>query len=310
MKIKKELKVGVLAISAILVLYFGVEFLKGSDVFSSSRKYFVRYSEVDGLTASNPVMFNGFQVGLVRRITIEQNHAQPILVTLEISKGIQLGDSSKAILSNNGLLGGKMIVLDPGISGTIARSDTMQAYVEPGLASMLGDKAQPVMDNFNQMMKGMDKLIGSFSHTADKLNATLEAVEKLSTNTNVLIDNSKSDIASTTKNLDQLSKNLLEAEMQLSRILKKVDLIGDSILKADIAGTIHSLHKTSDQLNQSLVSLNSGKGSMGKLMRNDSLYQNLNNSTSALNALLIDFKANPKRYVHFSLFGSKDKKLK
>lgn len=308
--IRKEFKVGLLAVTAILVLYFGVDFLKGSDVFSSSRKYYVSYAEVDGLASSNPVMYNGFQIGLIRRINIYQGREKPILVTLEISKNISIGDSAKAILSNNGLLGGKMIVLDPGILGTTLKSDTLFGYIEPGLASMLGDKAQPVVDNFNQLMVRMDDLIASFSTTADKLNATLISLEKLSNNTNGLVENTQKDITTTAHNLEILSKNLLSTENELAKILKKVDVLGDSLTKADLAGTIHSIHRTSDQLAKSMESINQGKGSIGKLLKNDSLYNNMTASTVALNALLVDFKANPKRYVHFSVFGSKDKKSK
>lgn len=309
-QIKKEFKVGILTISAMVVLYFGVEYLKGSDVFSSSKRYYVSYEAVDGLTPSNPVMFNGFQVGLIRKIGINQGSKTPILVTLEISKSIVIGDSAKAILSNNGLLGGKMIVLEVGNPGSTLKSDTLEGIVEPGLTSMLGDKAQPVMDNFNKMMVKMDGLIESFGSTADKLNATLVSIEKLSNNTNLLVENTRKDISEATHNLELLSQNLLTTERELSKIMKKVDLLGDSLLKADIAGTIHSLHQTTQQINQSLTSINSGKGTMGKLMKNDSLYHNLNASSASLNALLLDFKANPKRYVHFSVFGSKEKKAK
>lgn len=308
MTIRKEFKVGLLAISAILILYFGVEFLKGSDVFSSSRKYFVSFEDVDGLAASNPVMFNGFQIGLIRKINIQQGLKKPILVTLEIGKNITIGDSAVVRLSNNGLLGGKMIVLDPGKPGTETKSDTLIGEIEPGIASMLGDKAQPVVDNLNHLMKGMDAVVESFSNTGNKFNSTLEAVEKLTANANGILENTQKDIASTTENLKLLSQNLVQTEKSLAKILQKVDLIGDSLMKADIAGTIHSLHKTSDQLNKSIEGLNQGKGSLGKMMKNDSLYTNLNASSAALNALLVDFKSNPKRYVHFSVFGSKEKK--
>lgn len=310
MTIRKEFKVGLLAVSAIFILYFGIEFLKGSDIFSSSRKYYVSFEEVDGLTASNPVMFNGFQVGLIRRIAILQDQKKPILVTLEIGKNITIGDSAYVTLSNNGLLGGKMIVLNPGRPGTELKTDTLYGEIEPGIASMLGDKAQPMVDNLNHLMKGMDAVVESFGNTGSKLNQTLEAVEKLTNNANGILDNTRKDIAETTENLKLLSQNLIQTEKSLEKILKKVDMVGDSLVKADIAGTIHSLHRTSDQLNKSIEGLNQGNGSLGKMMKNDSLYNNLNASSAALNALLVDFKANPKRYVHFSVFGSKEKKTK
>jgi phospholipid/cholesterol/gamma-HCH transport system substrate-binding protein len=308
--IKKEFKVGFLAISAMVILYFGVEFLKGYDIFNPARKYFVAFENIDGLTASNPVMLNGFQVGLVKKIKIMQGKAKPVLLQLEISKDIEVGQSAKAILSNNGLLGGKMIVLETGKPGTQLQGDTLEAEVAPGLTSMIEDKAQPVVNEITHLVKSLDNLIDSFKPTVGKLNQTLDAVTQLSGSANGLVNNSQGDLKKITENIQMLSKSLIATEAEVNKMVKKMNVLGDSLSKADLAGTIHSLHQTSHQLNKTIASLNEGKGTMGKLMKNDSLYRNLNASSASLNALLVDFKANPKRYVHFSIFGSKDKKQK
>ena len=308
MEIKKEFKVGILVITALVILYFGIGFLKGSDIFNPARSYFVAYQNVDGLTTSNPVMLDGFQVGLVRRIKIFQGRVKPVVVELEINKDIIIGDSAKALLSNNGLLGGKMIVLDPGSRLKVLVGDTLIASVAPGFTSMLEDKAQPMVDKVTALVNSVDGLIHSFEPTVGKMNESLEAITKLSNTSNAVMTDSKQDIAHITQNLDKLSKSLLDAEKQLESIMTKVGKLGDSLNKADLAGTIHSLHRTTEQLNKTMVALNQGQGTMGKLLKSDSLYRNLNASSASLNALLIDFKANPKRYVHFSVFGSKDKK--
>jgi phospholipid/cholesterol/gamma-HCH transport system substrate-binding protein len=307
-EVKKEFKVGILVIAALAILYFGIGFLKGSDIFNPARSYFVAYENVDGLTASNPVMLDGFQVGLVRRIKIFQGRKKPVVVELEINKDIIIGDSAKALLSNNGLLGGKMIVLDPGSRLKVLEGDTLIASVAPGFTSMLEDKAQPMVDKVTALVNSVDGLIHSFEPTVGKMNESLEAITKLSNTSNAVMTDSKQDIAHITQNLDKLSKSLLDAEKQLESIMTKVGKLGDSLNKADLAGTIHSLHRTTEQLNKTMVALNQGQGTMGKLLKSDSLYRNLNASSASLNALLIDFKANPKRYVHFSVFGSKDKK--
>ena len=308
MEVKKEFKVGILVIAALAILSFGIGFLKGSDIFNPARSYFVAYENVDGLTASNPVMLDGFQVGLVRRIKIFQGRKKPVVVELEINKDIIIGDSAKALLSNNGLLGGKMIVLDPGSRLKVLEGDTLIASVAPGFTSMLEDKAQPMVDKVTALVNSVDGLIHSFEPTVGKMNESLEAITKLSNTSNAVMTDSKQDIAHITQNLDKLSKSLLDAEKQLESIMTKVGKLGDSLNKADLAGTIHSLHRTTEQLNKTMVALNQGQGTMGKLLKSDSLYRNLNASSASLNALLIDFKANPKRYVHFSVFGSKDKK--
>jgi phospholipid/cholesterol/gamma-HCH transport system substrate-binding protein len=308
--IKKEFKVGILAFCALLILYFGIDFLKGSDVFNPARKYYVRYDNIDGLTVSNPVMLNGFQVGLVKKIKIRQGEPRPVLIQLEINKEIILGRSSKAILSNNGLLGGKMIVLESGIQGTTLDSDSLIADVAPGLTSMIEDKAQPLVNAVTHLVGNTDKLIDSFGPTVNKLNDALDAVAKLSNSANGMVANSQGDLKKITENIQILTKSLISTEAELNKVMKKMNVLGDSLARADLAGTIHSLHRTTDNLNKTIMALNEGKGSMGKLMKSDSLYRNLNASTTSLNALLVDFKANPKRYVHFSVFGSKDKKTK
>jgi phospholipid/cholesterol/gamma-HCH transport system substrate-binding protein len=307
-EVKKEFKVGILVITALVILYFGIGFLKGSDIFNPARSYFVAYENVDGLTPSNPIMLDGFQVGLVKRIKIFQGRKKPVVVELEINKDIVVGDSAKALLSNNGLLGGKMIILDPGSRLKALEGDTLIASVAPGFTSMLEDKAQPMVDKVTALVNSVDGLIHSFEPTVGKMNESLEAITKLSNTSNAVMADSKQDIAHITQNLDKLSKSLLDAEKQLELIMTKVGKLGDSLNKADLAGTIHSLHRTTDQLNKTMVALNQGQGTMGKLLKSDSLYRNLNASSASLNALLIDFKANPKRYVHFSVFGSKDKK--
>jgi phospholipid/cholesterol/gamma-HCH transport system substrate-binding protein len=307
-EVKKEFKVGILVITALVILYFGIGFLKGSDIFNPARSYYVAYENVDGLTASNPIMLDGFQVGLVKRIKIFQGRKKPVVVELEINKDIVVGDSAKALLSNNGLLGGKMIILDPGSRMKALEGDTLIASVAPGFTSMLEDKAQPMVDKVTALVNSVDGLIHSFEPTVGKMNESLEAITKLSNTSNAVMADSKQDIAHITQNLDKLSKSLLDAEKQLELIMTKVGKLGDSLNKADLAGTIHSLHRTTDQLNKTMVALNQGQGTMGKLLKSDSLYRNLNASSASLNALLIDFKANPKRYVHFSVFGSKDKK--
>lgn len=308
--INKEFKVGALIFSALIVLYFGIDFLKGSDVFNPTRTYFVHYKNVDGLTASNPVMLDGFQVGLVKKIRIVQGTESKVSVQLEINKEIIISKLGKAMLSNNGFLGGKIIVLDPGRGEQISEGDTLIGSVVPGFTNMLEDKAQPMVNQVTHLVRTVDTLVASFHPTAAKLGETLEAVRKLSDASTGLVTDSRSEVHEIAENLQKLSASLLEAEKQLQQLLAKTDKITDSLNKADIAGAVHSLQKSAEQLNQTLGSINQGKGTLGKLIKSDSLYKNLNASSASLNSLLIDVKANPKRYLHFSLFGGKEKKQK
>lgn len=297
-------------LSALIVLYVGIDFLKGSDVFHPARTYFVHYQNVDGLNVSNPVMLNGFQIGLVKRIEILQGAAKPVQVELEINKNIRIAKNGSALLSNNGFLGGKMIVIEPGKGEELPEGDTLLAQVAPGFTTMLEDKAQPMVNQISHLVKTVDTLAASFKPTAVTLNETLVAVRKLSEAGTGVLSDSRKEIHEITLNLQKLSVMLLDAEKQLQQMMEKANVIEDSLKRADIAGAVHSLHRTTDQLNQTLAGINQGKGTLGKLAKSDSLYRNLNASSASLNALLTDIKANPKRYVHFSVFGQKEKKSK
>lgn len=310
MEIKKEFKVGVLVLSALVILYFGIDFLKGSDVFNPARSYFVHYENVDGLTASNPVMLNGFQVGLVKKIRIFQGRKKPVQVELEINKDIFIAEDASAQLANNGLLGGKMIVLETGATQKPIKTDTLNPSVAPGFTTMLEDKAQPMVNQVSHLVKTLDEVMDGLKLTLPILNKTLESISELSQTSNGVMADSRKDIQAITGNINKLSLALIDTEKQLKGILGKVDVLGDSLKKADLAGAIHSLHRTTDELNQTVLALNKGQGTMGKLLKSDSLYRNLNASSASLNALLVDFKANPKRYVNFSVFGRKEKKAK
>jgi phospholipid/cholesterol/gamma-HCH transport system substrate-binding protein len=309
-KIKKEFKVGFLVSSSLIILYLGIKFLKGSDVFNPAGTYFARYENVDGLMPSNPIFLHGFQVGLVRKIRVNQSRQNQVLVEMEIDKDILIGDSAVATLSNNGFLGGKMIVLHTGKAGTERKTDTLLSEVAPGLTSMIEDRAQPMVDRATRLVDNVDILVKTFQPTAEKLNLTLDAITRLSNTGNTVVGNSQADLKNITANLEKLSAALLESEKQLRTIMAKVNTLGDSLNKAEIAGTLKALHRTTEQLNQTLSGINEGRGTAGKLIKNDSLYQNLNASSASLNALLKDLKANPKRYIHFSVFGQKDPKEK
>lgn len=296
--------------SSLIILYFGIKFLKGSDVFNPAGTYYAHYENVDGLMPSNPIFLHGFQVGLVRKIRVNQNRLNQVLVEMEIDKDILIGDSAVATLSNNGFLGGKMIVLHTGKAGTERKSDTLLSEVAPGLTTMIEDRAQPMVDRATRLVDNVDILVKTFQPTAEKLNLTLDAITRLSNTGNTVVGNSQADLKNITANLEKLSAALLESEKQLRTIMAKVNTISDSLSKAEIAGTLKALHRTTEQLNETLSGINEGRGTAGKLIKNDSLYQNLNASSASLNALLKDLKTNPKRYLHFSVFGPKEPKDK
>jgi phospholipid/cholesterol/gamma-HCH transport system substrate-binding protein len=305
--ISKEVKVGLLALVSGVILYFGFNFLKGSDLFSTSTKYFIIYDNIDGLTASNSVTLNGLSVGKVEKIEILQNRDNKILVQIALNSNIIVTDSAKAVLADNGLLGGKVITLEVGKgSRVLDDDDTLQAAIKGGLSAMLEKKASPILNNLEALSASLTVTMAQFDSTGIILNSTLKSYQKTSQALNGMISD-KQGLKGTMANFNQLSASLVTTERQLKPLLGKFNSIADSLSQSKLKAAVGNANQAIAQLNTVLTDLNSGKGTLGKIAKNDSLYSNLNNTAADLDRLFIDLKENPKRYVHFSLFGRKDK---
>jgi phospholipid/cholesterol/gamma-HCH transport system substrate-binding protein len=309
-KISKEFKVGLLGILALVILYFGYGFLKGSDLFVTTKRYFVKFDDIEGLTVSNPVMLNGYSVGLVKKITLIQGKQNQLLLNIDIDEDILIGDSARLILSSSDLLGGKMLVLDVGKRGTSTKTDTLMPGKEEGLTQLIQKSALPMIENINKLFDHIDGLVLSFSNTAEKLNSSLDNMARTSGTVDKMITTNEKDFEIITDNLRILSGTLINTEKSLSLMMGKYTQFGDSLNKIKLAHSIENLNKSVKEVQASLASLNAGKGTMGKMLKDDSLYYNLSHSAASLDLLLKDLKARPKRYVQFSVFGKKERKEK
>lgn len=308
MKISQEVKVGLMALITLMMLYFGFNFLKGSDFFSSSNKYKVIYDNIDGLATSNPVSINGLTVGRVAGIEILQNQGNKLLVTLDIDKKIRVTQGSRAVLADDGLLGGKLIRLGINSGGTVLESDGMLvAAKETGLSALIREKTLPVLNNVDSLTYQLNRVVAQFDQTGVMLNQTLRAANTGVRTLDLTIAENRAGLRATLANVSRLSASLVETEQQLKPILAKADTFADSLQGLQLKQTLLSVNKTVDNLQQILGSIQKGEGSLGKLTSDEALYSNVNKTTASLEKLLTDLRENPKRYVHFSLFGKKDK---
>ncbi|GAB3321198.1 MlaD family protein [Larkinella ripae] len=309
MNISKEAKVGILAVVTLVMLYFGFNFLKGSDIFSSSNKYVVVYDNVDGLTPSNPVQLNGLNVGRVDRIDILQTRNNQLLVTLDIDKRIGIGRGSKAILADAGVLGGKLIVLQINQSASqLEKGDTLLSGKEAGLTSLIKEKTLPVLNSVDSLTINLNRIVKQFDRTGLILNRTLEGVETTTGAVQLTIGENRENIRRLMTNLGNLSASLAETEKEIKPLLSKAGTFADSLNALKLSETLANANQSIGTLQQMLADINSGKGTLGKLKGDEALYKNVNGATASLEKLLTDFRENPKRYVHFSLFGRKEKK--
>jgi phospholipid/cholesterol/gamma-HCH transport system substrate-binding protein len=307
MTFAKELKVGIMAVVAALVLYAGINFMKGSEFFSANKTYFAKFDNVDGLLIGNPVTLNGYQVGQVDQIELLPKQTDGLLVTLIVKREVALTEASVSNLASADLLGGKVIELLVKPGQALEDKDTMTSAKEVGLTDKIGDMAGPVLANLDSVSEQLIVVLKGFRNTGGALNAVLANTKTTTASLNGIMADNRDDIKGITSNLNRLTGNLTETEQSVKVLIGKMNRLGDTLNKAEIAKAVNKASAAMTSLNQVLADVQQGKGTMGKLAKNDSLYRNLNASSAALARLLEDFKARPKRYVHFSVFGKKEK---
>lgn len=294
----REVRVGIVVVIAIFILYFGLNFLKGIDIFSKVSDYYATYENIDGLVPSSPVFIKGYKVGQVEEVKYNFFVKKAFVIRFSVSKDISIPRNAKVQLFDNGLMGGKalQIVMDEqGPSAQVYNAkDTIVSTVGDGLMAKVAGDLMP--------------RIQSLTEQADSL---IRAVRKIADSKEV--KNSLASIETTTANLAQSSQELNGLmKNDLPKVVKDVNSVTGDLKKitgnlstVDFASTFSSINYTVANLKTLSDKLNNGEGTLGLLINDKSLYNNLTSTAGSADKLLIDLKANPKRYVHFSLFGRK-----
>ncbi|MDP3468236.1 MAG: MlaD family protein [Daejeonella sp.] len=312
MKITNETKVGVLAAVAITVLIVGYSFLKGNDVFSRENEFYAIYTRVDGLTVSKPVLVNGYQIGRVSNLTLQPDGQ--ILVQFKVDPEYAIPKNTIAKLESTDLLGGKAIVFELGTGSDFAADgDTLNANVKRDLM----DQVEPVQKKAEQIIARMDSVLTSVNNTLNpefqrnfdrsfaSIASTLETLEKTTRTVDGLVSNQSSKISGIMTNLESISANFKNNNSKITAIVSNFEKVSDEVAKANFAQTITEANKAVADLQTVINKVNSGNGTLGQLINDERMYNNLTNAAANLDNLMIDLKANPKRYVSFSVFGGK-----
>lgn len=309
MNISKEFKVGLLAIVSTTILYFGFNFLKGIDLFKNTNMYYALYENIDGLTISNPVIINGLSVGRVSSIEILQQKGNLVSVEVSIESKIALKSGTIARLVNTDFLGSKAIELILNDSGNTVYNDgdTLKSDVDAGITEFLKQSAGPVADNIGTTITRINAILESFQGNSEKINSTLANIEKMTENMSKNLPVMENKYYILMDNLNKNSQELNEVLIGLKPVLANAAQFTDSLKTLELSQTLDKTQLMLDNLNANLVNLKEGNGTMGKLIHDDSLYVYLSHTARDLDRLLIDFEANPGRYVQFSMFGKKDK---
>ncbi|MFT5885278.1 MAG: phospholipid/cholesterol/gamma-HCH transport system substrate-binding protein [Arcticibacterium sp.] len=313
MKIAKEARVGLLAIVSLATLYLGFNYLKGLDVFSTENEYIVVFDDVQGLQNSNAVTFKGVTVGRVMAMQTDQKNDR-INVILAVKKSIVLTDQTVASLSDDGLIGGKLIKLNILPGNVIDEGAQLKGGIELGLADAAIQKITPALNDVDSLVVNLTKVVKQFDQTGYALNALMASATKTTNGVNAIVASNAASLAQITSNAAILTKNLntltASLDSQMTPIMKQTGEFTEKLSGLELEKTVASLNTSIAGLQSILSDVNSGKGTLGKLTSDDSLYLNLDNTAASLDALLSDMKDNPKRYVHFSLFGGKTKEEK
>ena len=305
MKISNEVKTGILAIFSICLFVFGYSYLKSNDIFVGDRTFYAVYSDVEGVVNGTPVTINGFPVGSIQKISFTKNN--DLLVKFRIENDIQFSINSVAQIYETGLIGGKALAIIPAYDNkrNAVDNDTLNSSIAPGLTDLVNKKITNLQVKIESMVVSADSVLNNINKVFDdstknnlktsvsNFNQTIIDLKTTSNSIKDIVKNNQSDIDSSIKNI----KNFSEDFSQISNKLNQ----------AQIDETFKNFKTSSENLTKILNEINSGNGTMGQIVKNDSLFKNLNKASESIDLLLEDIRLNPYRYIHFSIFGKKNK---
>jgi phospholipid/cholesterol/gamma-HCH transport system substrate-binding protein len=310
MKLSNETKIGALTTIAIAILILGYSFLRGNDVFSTSNKFYAIYKSVDGLSVSKPVLVNGFPIGHVSKMELHDNGRTTVEFKIESKYSVPANTLAKLVSTD--LLGGKAIVFELGDSKEMAENkDTLKADIQGSLAESLQPiqtKAENLITKLDSSLASINKIMNpNFQKNVDRSFASiansLQTLEGTTKKIDQLVGTQSVHINSILTNADAVSGNLKVSTAHLTGIATNFEKVSSDVANSNIKQTLDNANKAVSDLQATISKINNSKGSLGLLMNDDSLYRNLQGASKHLDALFIDLKANPKRYVHFSVFG-------
>jgi len=315
MTLYKKLFIGFTFLVAIAIFVWGYNFLKGKDIFDKQTVVYALYPNVSGLTVANPVLVNGFKVGLVSKMYFNPDMSGSIVVELTLKNKLPIPKNTVARIYSADLMGSKAINLKLGNSKEIIETgDTLATSMETSLMEEVNAQVQPIKRKAENLMASIDSLVIAFQTVFNKdarenlaesfnnIKHTFKNLNNTTANLDTLVVKERSRIASILQNADSISFTLNDNREAFGAIIRNFESLSDSLAASDIKGTLDRADEAIEELNIILTQINTGQGTVGMLMHNDTLYLELNRSAEELNLLLKDIRENPKRYVKFSLF--------
>ena len=305
MKISNEIKTGFLAVFSIALFIFGYSYLKSNDIFVGDRTFYAVYSDVEGVVNGTPVTINGFPVGSIQKISFTKNNN--LLVKFRIENDIKFSKNSLAQIYETGLIGGKALAIIPAYDNDsyAIDNDTLNSAIAPGLTDLVNKKITNLQVKIESMVVSADSVLNNINKVFD--DSTKNNLKVSVANFNQTITDLKATSASI-KNIIQTNQSGIDASLNnIKSFTRDFSEISAELNDAEIGKTFTNFKTSSENLTQILNEINNGNGTMGQIIKNDSLFQNLNNASESIDLLLEDIRLNPYRYIHFSIFGKKNK---
>jgi phospholipid/cholesterol/gamma-HCH transport system substrate-binding protein len=320
MKVRREFLIGVLVVVSIVLLYFGLSYLKGVNLFQKQQKFYGVYDNAAGLQTSNPVILNGYKIGIVKAVHLHENGSGKIVVEVLLrDANLRIPRDTRLEIYDADLFGGKAIQLVLGTADELALDkDTLTTSISLGLAESVKQEIEPLKQKSSQLFASVDSLLTnirkvlSTEQTQDltevfrDLKNTISNLEKTSYELNGMLANNKGKLSSIFDNVDAISENLRSNNEELTNAIKNASMITDSLAALNLAATLRQVNSALQSVNDITKKINSGEGSLGKLIQSDSLHNQVVQASTSLDLLLNDMRVNPKRYLSFSIVGRKE----
>jgi phospholipid/cholesterol/gamma-HCH transport system substrate-binding protein len=320
-KISKEFKIGIIVTAAIGLFIWGFNFLKGSNLFSEKYELYAVYPKIDGLIEANPLLINGYKVGQISKISlIPGKDGYRVLVKFLLTEDVKIPKHSTARAVSSDLLGSRAVeIIYSKETEFVESGDTLVAETEEGLKTAVSKQLAPLQAKIEGLLSSVDSVMTvvqvvlndktreNLSKSFESIKLAIQSLEQTAYKLDDLVASEKAKISGILTKLNTLAGMLEKNTGRIDNIIGNFSTLSDSLAKSNLKSAIDEADKTLAEFNKLVHQINSGQGTLGKLVKNDSLYNNLNKASEDLDKLMKDLRINPERYIHLSVFGRKDK---
>jgi phospholipid/cholesterol/gamma-HCH transport system substrate-binding protein len=320
--LSRELKAGLVVLTAGLVLYFGISYLKNSNLFKEGITLYSVYDKVEGIMGSQPVTINGLAVGRIENIYFHPDQSGRVVVAMTINTDYPITVTTLAQIKSSDLLGAKEIALEIGSGSVLVEDgDTLRSSIEESLGDAINKEVLPVKIKTEKLIASLDTAIqiltgflkggveNDFRSSFSNVNQSLIHLNEITTELSTYMVENRESLGRATQNFERLSKSLADNRDELERVFENVANISDSLGKANVGQTMLALERTSKNLDIVTGRMANGEGTLGKLSAQDSLYNQIDKTVQSLDRLLLDLRYHPERYVRLSVFGRRPSRV-